>query len=59
MKTILTENKIRTRDEILAWLERGRQIKAKRLKEAQAKYAERQRRKKEAADSGYYDLEWV
>jgi hypothetical protein len=54
-----TANKIRTRDEILAWLERGRQIKARRLKEAQAKYAERQRRKKEAAESGYYDLEWV
>lgn len=48
-----------TREDFLALLERGRQIKDKRLKEAQAKYAERQRRKKEAADSGYYDLEWV
>lgn len=59
MTAISTANKIRTRDEVLAWLERGRQIKAKRLQEAQAKYAERQRRKKEAAESGYYDLEWV
>lgn len=48
-----------TREDFLALLERGRQIKDKRLKEAQAKYAERQRRKKEAAESGYYDLEWV
>ena len=48
-----------TRADFLALLERGRQIKEKRTKEAQAKYAERQRRKKEAAESGYYDLEWV
>lgn len=48
-----------TRANFLALLERGRQIKERRMKEAQAKYAERQRRKKEAAESGYYDLEWV
>lgn len=57
-----TNDKIKktwTREDFLALLERGRQIKDKRLKEAQAKYAERQRRKKEAAESGYYDLEWV
>jgi hypothetical protein len=48
-----------TREDFLALLERGRQIKAKRLKEAQTKYIERQRKKKEAAESGYYDLEWV
>lgn len=54
-----SKKKGRTREEILAWLERGRQIKIRRQKEAQAKYAERQRRKKEAAESGYYDLEWV
>ena len=59
MDAIENEKKLRTRDEILAWLERGRQIKAKRLQEAQTKFAERQRRKKEAAESGYYDLEWV
>lgn len=59
MTDIATVKKVRTRDEILAWLERGRQIKARRLKEAQAKYVERQRRRKEAAESGYYDLEWV
>ena len=38
-----------TREDFLALLERGRQIKAKRLKDAQAKYIERQRKKKEAA----------
>jgi hypothetical protein len=54
-----TEKNKWTREDFLALLERGRQIKAKRLKEAQAKYAERQRKKKEAAESGYYDLEWV
>ena len=48
-----------TREDFLALLERGRQIKARRLKEAQTKYAERPRHKKEAEESGYYDLEWV
>jgi hypothetical protein len=47
-----------TREEFLALLDRGRKIKEKRQKEAEAKYAERQRRKKEAAESGYYDIEW-
>lgn len=59
MNTENSTKKAWTREDFLALLERGRQIKDKRLKEAQAKYAERQRRKKEAADSGYYDLEWV
>ncbi len=48
-----------TREDFLALLERGRQIKERRMTAAQAKYAERERRKKEAAESGYYDLEWV
>lgn len=47
-----------TREEFLALIERGRQIKEKRQKEAEAKYEERQRSKKEAAESGYYDIEW-
>ncbi len=58
MDTTIKEKKW-TREDFLALLERGRQIKERRMKEAQAKYAERQRRKKEAAESGYYDLEWV
>jgi hypothetical protein len=39
-----------TREDFLALLERGRQIKARRQKEAEEWYAERQRRKKEAAE---------
>ncbi|MBQ4408711.1 MAG: hypothetical protein II852_17070 [Bacteroidales bacterium] len=39
-----------TREEFLALIERGRQIKEKRQKEAEAKYEERQRSKKEAAE---------
>lgn len=58
MDTTIKEKKW-TREDFLALLERGRQIKERRMKEAQEKYAERQRRKKEAAESGYYDLEWV
>ena len=37
-----------TCEDFLALLERGRQIKARRQKEAEEWYAERQRRKKEA-----------
>ena len=46
-----------TREDFLALLERGRQIKARRQREAEEWYAERQRRKKEVAESGYYDLQ--
>lgn len=48
-----------TREDILALLARGREIKERRQREAEAKYAERQRRKKEAAESGYYEIEWI
>ena len=48
-----------TKEDFLALLERGRQIKKRRQEEAEAWYAERQRRKKEVAESVYYDLEWV
>ena len=58
METVSIEKKW-TREDFLAMLERGRQIKERRIKEAQAKFAERQRRKQEAVESGYYDLEWV
>ena len=49
----------RTREEIMAWLNRAREIKEARQKEAHAKWEERQRRKLAAEKSGYYDLEWV
>ena len=58
MKAVEETKKTRTREDVLKWLERGRKIKAERLKEAQAKYTVRQQRKKDAAESGYYDLEW-
>lgn len=48
-----------TKEDILALLARGREIKARRQREAEEWYAERQRRKKEAEESGYYDIEWV
>lgn len=46
------------RTEFLALLERGRQIKARRQKEAEEWLAERRRRQQEAAQSGYYNIEW-
>ena len=45
-------------EEFLALLERGRQIKARRLKEGEEWLAERRRRQQEAAQSGYYNIEW-
>lgn len=49
----------RTREEILAWLNAARERKAAWEKRVDEKFLERARRKKEAADSGYYDLEWA
>lgn len=43
--------------EFIALLERGRQIKARRQKEAAEWLAERRRRQHEAALSGYYNIE--
>ena len=51
--------KLRTRDEIIEWLNRGREIKEQRMQQARLKWEERQRSKKAAAQSGFYDLEWV
>ena len=45
-------------EEFLALLERGRQIKARRLKEGEEWLAERRRRQQEVAQSGYYNIEW-
>ena len=39
-----------TREDVLAWLRRGREIKEQRKKELQEWYAEQQRRKKEAME---------
>ena len=48
----------RIHEDFLALLERGRQIKARRQKEAEEWLAERRRRQQEAAKSGYYNIEW-
>ena len=50
---------IRTKEEILAWLNAARQRKEAWEKKIDAKYQERLRSKKAAAESGYYDLEWA
>ena len=50
---------IRTKEEILAWLDAARQRKAAWEKKIDAKFSERKKLKKGAEESGYYDLEWV
>ena len=47
-----------TKEDILALLARGREVKARRQKEAEEWYAERMRRKQKADESGYYNIEW-
>lgn len=46
-------------EEFLALLERGRQIKARRQKEAEEWLKERRRRQKAAAHSGHYNIDWL
>ena len=48
----------RMHEEFLVLLGRGRQIKARRLKEGEEWLAERRRRQQEATKSGYYNIEW-
>lgn len=61
---LMMENKnvdhpIRSKEEILSWLNSARQRKEAWEKKVDAKFAERLRSKKAAAESGYYDLEWI
>lgn len=49
----------RTREEVLAWLDAARQRKKEWEKKVEAKWIEEERLKKEAAESHYYDIEWV
>ena len=46
----------RTREEILAWLEAARQRKKAWEEKVEAKWAEEEQLRKEAAQSHYYDL---
>jgi hypothetical protein len=50
--------KPRSREEILAWLQRAREIKERKQREAEEMYAEQQRRKKDVAESEYYNFDW-
>lgn len=49
----------RTREEILAWLDRARKRKEQFMKETDEWFAERDRRRKELMESDYYQIEWV
>ena len=59
MKTDGTMKVKRTREEILAWLDAARQRKEAWEKKVEAKWAEEERLKREAAESHYYDVEWA
>ena len=59
METKTLNIPIRTKEEILAWLNAARQRKEAWERKVDAKFSERKRLKKEAAESGYYDLEWA
>ena len=58
MDTTETAFKPRSREEILAWLQHAREIKERKQREAEEMYAEQQRRKKEVAESEYYNFDW-
>lgn len=57
MNTTETISKALSREDIFTWLERGRQIKKRRQQEVEEWFAERMRRQKAAAETGYYDTE--
>ena len=50
---------MRTREEILAWLQEARERKQAFQHKVEAEWQARQQSKKVAAESGYYDIEWV
>lgn len=54
-----TTYKSRTREEILAWLQQARERKEAFQRRVNEEWKARQRSKKAAAESGYYDIEWV
>ena len=58
MKQSVSSN-ILSREDVIALFARGREIKERRMREARQKWEARQQQKKVAAQSGYYDLEWV
>ena len=52
-------NKQRTREEILAWLQHARERKEAFQLKVSEEWEARQRSKKAAAETGYYDIEWI
>ena len=58
MEATATRRK-RTREEVLAWLDAARLRKAAWQERVRAEYAERDRQRKEAAESGCYHIETV
>ena len=54
-----TVRRSRTREEILAWLQQARERKEAFQRRVNEEWEARQRSKKAAAESGYYDIEWV
>ena len=54
-----TTKPMRTREEILAWLQEARERKEAFQRKVEAEWQARQQSKKNAAESGYYDIEWV
>jgi hypothetical protein len=53
-----TINRRRTREEIIAWWQRAKERKIAWEEKMQAKWAEEDRQRREAAERHYYDLEW-
>jgi len=51
--------KSRTREEILAWLQQARERKDAFQRRVNEEWEARQRSKQAAAETGYYDIEWV
>ena len=59
METTPTRETMRTREEILAWLQEARERKHALKKKVEAEWQARQQGKKDAAESGYYNIDWV
>ncbi|MBR1446077.1 MAG: hypothetical protein IJ586_03210 [Alloprevotella sp.] len=59
METTPTRETMRTREEILAWLQEARERKHAFQKKVEAEWQARQQGKKDAAESGYYNIDWV
>jgi predicted Fe-S protein YdhL (DUF1289 family) len=51
--------KSRTREEILAWLQQAKERKDAFQRRVNEEWEARQRSKQAAAETGYYDIEWV